>query len=178
MQHRIHAGNGRRVGRRARSNRARPRCCVLAPTLPPISTPSRQRIDELLWPWPLAVARRADRRSRPDHSIGLIPPRNCIPAGSEGRRPLLRCRTAPKADQIARGGPSRVRPDAARFAQYPVRPTWESPGNGAFLRFCAMRMRREASRVSFLLCPFCVRGELLTRATLPRRWQARLRCFA
>jgi hypothetical protein len=127
MQHRIHAGNGRRVGRRARSNRARPRCCVLAPTLPPISTPSRQRIDELLWPWPLAVARRADRRSRPDHSIGLIPPRNCIPAGSEGRRPLLRCRTAPKADQIARGGPSRVRPDAARFAQYPVRPEGPIP---------------------------------------------------
>jgi hypothetical protein len=26
-------------------------------------------------------------------------------------------------------------------------------------------MRRETSRVSFLMCPFCVRDSLLTRAT-------------
>jgi WD40 repeat protein/tRNA A-37 threonylcarbamoyl transferase component Bud32 len=30
-------------------------------------------------------------------------------------------------------------------------------------------MRREMSRVSFLMCPFCVRGSLLTSATLPHR---------
>ena len=36
-----------------------------------------------------------------------------------------------------------------------------------------VEMRRETSRVSFLMCPFCVRGWLLMQTTLARSCAAR-----